>query len=170
MRTDLLSEQSCAHRKSSKMVFREAISCRAVNNTATLRRPPSWSSKGNSNILSFQTSLMPFIQATARLFSTSSLNNHINTRSRAPFGRMCLMTYRLASFFQMSLRPGSVSPVCIYDSKYVFGVLFTYRMASLFQMLFSLGSISAACIYASIFRHSFRVSLEHALLKNINSM
>jgi hypothetical protein len=80
------------------------------------------------------------------------------------------MTYRLDSFFQMSRRPGSVSAVCIYESKYVFGVLFTYRMASLFQMLFSLSSISAASIYASIFRHSFRVSLEHALLKNINSM
>jgi hypothetical protein len=64
------------------------------------------------------------------------------TRSRAPFGLMGLMTYRLASLFQMLFSLGSESAACIYASPYVFGVLFVYRLNSLFQTLLNLGSVS----------------------------
>jgi hypothetical protein len=74
-----------------------------------------------------------------------------NTRSRAPFGRICLRTYRLASLFLMLLSPRTVSAACVYASIYALGVLFTYRLASFFLMLFSPRSVRAACVYTSIY-------------------
>jgi hypothetical protein len=73
------------------------------------------------------------------------------TRSRAPFGRICLRTYRLASLFQVLFSPRDVSAACIYALFYILGVLFTYRLASLFLMLLNPRTVSAACVYASIY-------------------
>jgi hypothetical protein len=62
---------------------------------------------------------------------------HIYTRSRAPFGRMCLMTYRLASLFLLLFSPHGVSAAFIYASIYALGVLFTYRLAGLLHVVLS---------------------------------
>jgi hypothetical protein len=57
------------------------------------------------------------------------------TRSRAPFGRLCLMTYRSASLFQRMFSPctGSAACICAYIS--ALGVLLTYRLARLLSAL-----------------------------------
>jgi hypothetical protein len=75
------------------------------------------------------------------------------TRCRAPFGRVCFMTHRLASLFLLLFSPCSVSAACIYAFIYILGVLFTCRLASLFLLLFSPRTVSAACIYASSYAY-----------------